>query len=103
MSTHVEYLGFKAQSSTREYAMRVKNVDEDDRHFTVIISNDAFLQNRVRYQDAPEICFIKLQRELVACAEGKGPSRKMRVTDAELDEYRVAHGPKPRSHGIDRS
>jgi hypothetical protein len=103
MSAHLEYLGFRAQESTREYSMRVRNVGEDDRDFTVIIANDAFLQNRVRYQDAPEICFLKLQRELVACAEGKEPSRKLKVSDAELEEYRVAHSPKPRFHGLDRA
>ena len=70
MSAHVEYIGFKAQESTREYAMRVRKVGDDDRDFTIVITNDAFLKNRVRYQDAPEICFIKLQKELGACADG---------------------------------
>jgi hypothetical protein len=102
MSAQVEYLGFQARESTREYAMRVKHLGQDDREYTIIIAIDAFLQNRVRYQDAPEICFQKLQRELDACAEGKEPAKKLKVSNAELEEYRVAHSPKPRLHGLDR-
>lgn len=100
MSAHLEYRGFKAQKATREYAVRVRNAGTDDRDFTLIIANEAFLAHRVRYQDAPEICFLKLQRELTACEEGGEPSRRMKVTDADLEEYRVAHSPKPRLHAL---
>jgi len=102
MTPHVEYLGFKAHKSTREYALRVRKVGADARDFTLVIDNAAFLANRVRYQDAPEICFLKLQRELGACAEGREPSRTLKVTDADLEEYRVAHSPKPKLHGLPR-
>jgi hypothetical protein len=96
MAAHVEYLGFKAQETTREYLLRVREVGEAIRDFTLVIANNAFLKNRVRYQDAPEICFLKLQRELEGCAEGREPSRTLQVTDKDLDEYRVAHSPKPK-------
>jgi hypothetical protein len=100
MTAHVEYLGFKAHKATREYALRVRTAGSDDRDFTLVIENEAFIANRVRYQDAPEICFLKLRRELEACAEGDVPARKMKVTDADLEEYRVAHSPKPRLHAL---
>jgi hypothetical protein len=103
MTNHLEYLGFKAQKSTREYALRVRLAGDDTRDFTLVIDNDAFLSNRVRYQDAPEICFLKLQRELDACSEGAQPARKLKVSNAELEEYRVAHSPKPRLHRLIRS
>lgn len=103
MSAHVEYLGFKAHKSVREYALRVRSADDNTRDFTLVIDNDAFLSNRVRYQDAPEICFLKLQRELDGCSDGKQPARKLKVTNAELEEYRVAHTPKPRLHRFVRS
>ncbi len=103
MGAHVEYLGFKAQKSTREYALRVREVGAEARDFKLVIENNAFLENRVRYQDAPEICFLKLQRELVACAEGKEPSRTLKVTDADLEEYRVAHSPRPKLAGLPRA
>jgi hypothetical protein len=96
MSAHVVYMGFKAEASTREYALRIRNPGDDDRDYVLVIANEAFLTNRVRYQDAPEICFLKLQRELSLCLEGTHPARRLRVTDADLEEYRVAHSPKPR-------
>ena len=61
--------------------------------FTLAISNEAFLTHLVRYQDAPEICFLKLQREMAACGDGL-PALQLRLTDAELEEYKKAHTPK---------
>ncbi len=90
---HVEYVGFTVGDTSREYALRVRQPDGESHAFTLSISNKAFLANRVRYQDAPAICFSKLQRELVACGENL-PALYMEVTDADLEEYRVAHTPK---------
>lgn len=65
----------------------------DCHDFTLAIPNEAFISGRVRYQDAPDICFLKLQRELLACSSGL-PALHMRVSDAELEAYRVAHAPR---------
>jgi hypothetical protein len=100
MAPQLQYLGFKAQKTVREYAVRVRRVGVDVRDFTIIIDNAAFLANRVRYQDAPEICFLRLQRELDACPEGEEPSRTLKITDAELEAYRIAHSPKPKALGL---
>lgn len=96
MSAHVVYMGFKAEPSAREYALRIRTPGDPDRDFILVIANEAFRSNRVRYQDAPEICFLKLQRELSLCLEGTHPAKKLKVTDADLEEYRVAHSPKPK-------
>jgi hypothetical protein len=90
---HVEYLGFKANGTGREYTLRVRQGANDPRDVTLVISNEAFLAHRVRYQDAPDICFLKLQRELASCADGFRESL-MTVSDADLEEYRTAHAPK---------
>ena len=92
--THVEYVGFRANGPTREYTLFLRRVDDDSLTFTLLIPNEAFLSHRVRYQDAPEICFLKLQRDLLACSEGL-PGARLTVTDAELEDYRLAHAPKP--------
>ena len=62
--------------------------------FTVAIPNEAFLSGRVRYQDAPDICFLKIQRELSEGGEGSVPARTLRMTDQELEEYKLSHTPK---------
>ncbi len=97
-TTLVEYLEFRAGSDTREYRLRVRRGD-DSWGVTVAIPNEAFLSGRVRYQDAPDICFLKVQKELAA-ADGMPPARAHGMTDEELEEYRIAHTPKnPRRRG----
>ena len=87
------YVGFKVNGATRDYTLRVTTLGGEDRDFVLAIPNKAFLARRVRYQDAPEICFLKLRRALAGCAGLAGT--RMIVPNAELDEYRKAHAPPP--------
>jgi hypothetical protein len=91
--THVEYVGFTTVRDRREYRLRVQEggVFHD---FVLAISLEAFLTRRARYQDAPEICFLKLQRALAECV-GTLPDARLSISDVELEEYRTAHSPKP--------
>jgi hypothetical protein len=94
----VEYVGFSTRGAAREYTLRARRVaGEDLLQFTVVIPSEAFTAGRVRYQDAPEICFAKLQRELLACTEGL-PAGRLIVTDADLADYRTAHTAPQRGH-----
>jgi hypothetical protein len=91
--TSVEYRDFTAGEATRVYHLRVRRGGEIH-DFTVAIANEAFLHGRVRYQEAPDICYLKLQREVATCGEDGLPARALSMTDQELEEYRVAHAPK---------
>lgn len=93
-SPQVEYVGFAAKETAREYTLRVKQPTGASDDFTLAISNQAFLERRVRYQDGPDLCFLKLQRELAANV-GTLPSSYLSVSDAEIEAYRTAHTPKP--------
>jgi hypothetical protein len=97
-TTQVEYVSFKAIGAVREYHLRVRR-GTDVHDFTVAIPNEAFLSGRVRYQDAPDVCFLKLQRELAAGEDGAFPARALKMTDQELEEYKVAHTPKNTRRG----
>ncbi len=90
MAPQVEYVGFKTKASSREYTLVIKKVGSDPRTFTVAIPSVAFLAHRVRYQDGPEICFLKLQRAL-ATAPGDLPPKHVTVTDADLKAYKDEH------------
>jgi hypothetical protein len=92
ITTNVEYLDFTAGEVAREYHLRVRRGAEAH-DVTVVIPNEAFLSGRVRYQDAPDVCFLKIQKELTE-AEGGVPARTLRMSDEELEEYKVAHTPK---------
>jgi len=90
----VQYVGFESKPSVREYTFTVKDAGSERREFTFSIENEAFASHRVRYQDAPSICSLKLHAELAAFANH--PSETCyRVTGAELDSFREAHSPKP--------
>lgn len=93
-STQVEYVGFKTEGASRIYQLRTRQPGGASSDFTLTIPTEAFQSGRVRYQDAPEICFLRLQSELLAC-DGRLPPLNLRVTDADLEQYRVAHAPKP--------
>lgn len=92
-SYRTEYKGFTVNEASRDYTVRVTAHGAEARKFIVAISNNAFLTRRVRYQDAPGICFLKLQRALAGCPDLA--AARLTVTDAELEEYRVANAPPP--------
>ena len=76
-------MGFECTSAGRAYRLRVDGVGEP-RLFTVTILTAAFDTRKARFQDAPELCFARLQREL--------------ATNAELaDGLAVRRSPPPRS------
>lgn len=81
-----EYLGFSVNETTRAYQLKVTQASGEERVYTVSIKNRAFLEQRVRYQDGPAICFLKLERELAACGDG-APPLNLRVTDTELADF----------------
>ena len=91
----VQYLGFESKAAVREYRFTVIAKDtHEPRDFTLTIENEAFASHRVRYQDAPSICSLRLHTELAAFANYPAETH-YRITGAELDSYREAHSPKP--------
>ena len=89
----VEYVGFRTEGALRQYELRVRQPTGEVRDFTLAIPIEAFVAGRVRYQDAPEICFLKLQRALAASTDPL-PVSHLGVSNAELEEYRAAHAPR---------
>ena len=89
----LQYVGFESQGAVREYAFTVRGKDGAFSEYFVTIANDAFVAHRVRYQDAPEICSLRLHREFAA-GNDHPLSARFSVTDAELADYKEAHTPK---------
>jgi hypothetical protein len=88
----IQYVGFEAKPLVREYTFSVREAGQL-REFTFTIPNEAFDSRRIRYQDAPDFCSLKLRAELAANAN-RPPKTHYRITDAELDQYRESHLPK---------
>ena len=96
---HLEYLGFRNAETTREYHLLVRRADGQCYEFTLAVAQEAFLAGRVRYQDAAEICFWKMQRALEAWDQAPGSeplATRQAVSETDLLEYRDAHAVKPR-------
>jgi hypothetical protein len=89
----LQYVGFESKGAVREYAFMLRGTDGASSEYFVTIPNDAFVAHRVRYQDAPDICSLRLHREFTTRTDHP-PSTRFSVTDAELADYQEAHTPK---------
>ena len=74
----VFYVGFETTREGREYTLRVSD-GVAARLFVLLITHEAFASRAARFQDAPDLCFGKLQRELVA-----DPGQVIRLTGVVL-------------------
>jgi hypothetical protein len=90
---NVQYVGFEAKALVREYNFLVRRALNETSEFTLTIGNEAFNSRRVRYQDAPEICSLKLHRELAAFGNHP-PHAHYLISELDLDDYRNSHAPK---------
>jgi hypothetical protein len=89
----VQYVGFTAREIAREYSFVVREIPGESREFTFSISNEAFNAHRARYQDGPNICSLKLYREL-ATSLNHPLETHYAITETELDTYRDSHAVK---------
>jgi hypothetical protein len=90
---NVQYVGFEAKALVREYSFIVRRALDETSKFTLTIGNEAFGSHGVRFQDAPEICSLRLHRELAVF--GSDPPRAhYRISETDLDDYRSSHAPK---------
>jgi hypothetical protein len=88
----VQFVGFEVKPLAREYIFTVRESSTERREFTLAISNEAFNGHRVRYQDAPDVCSMKLRRELATYANHP-PETRYEISEADLDDYRTMHSP----------
>jgi hypothetical protein len=92
----IQYLGFQPKPRGREYSYRVVDPRSDPRQFTLTISNQAFAERHVPYQDAAAICYQKLQSELATETADRPLRRHLTVSDQDLDAYREKYRPAKR-------
>ena len=82
----IRYMGFRSTGDGREYTLRVEG-EGDPRVFVILIPHAAFSERRARFQDAPDLCYAKLQRELALDA-ALAPGKTLVLTAADLADYR---------------
>jgi hypothetical protein len=89
----VQFVGYEVRPLAREYTFTVRESKSETREFTLTIANESFDHRRARFQDAPDICSLRLHRELAADANHSA-NTTFQITDEELDDYRGRHSPK---------
>jgi hypothetical protein len=90
---NVQYVGFEARGLVREYRFVVRGAANHTNDYFFEIENESFSSRHVRFQDAAEICSLRLHRELAA--SGNQPARShFRIGIAELADYCKSHSPK---------
>jgi hypothetical protein len=89
----VGFVGFESKLLGREYIFTVREPSTEPREFRLTITNQAFNDHRVRYQDAPDICSLKLRRELATHAN-RPTDTHFDITDLDLEDYRTSHAPR---------
>jgi hypothetical protein len=93
MPMSIQYAGFHVQPYGRDYTYYVLDPPAVSRHFILTISHQAFAEKRILYQDAADLCYQKLQREILA-ETGEWPlGSHCIISDQELDAYRDTHRP----------
>jgi hypothetical protein len=90
MSVNVQYVGFTAKAMVREYSFMVQESSIDSHEVTFAILNEAFTSRRLSLQNGPDICSLKLHRELADSSNSPLKSH-YRISEAELDAYRESH------------
>lgn len=84
----IRYMGFECTKDGRAYRLRVEGTGEA-RLVTITIPTAAFASRKARFQDAPELCYARLQRQLTddpAFEDGL----ELVLTLEEMDAYREA-------------
>jgi hypothetical protein len=84
----IRYMGFECTQEGRAYRLRVEGMS-DPRLVTVVIPTAAFASRKARFQDAPELCYLRLQREL-AMNTDLPDGLELVITADEMDAYRDA-------------
>jgi hypothetical protein len=79
--------------------LRVDRGADDPRLYTVSVPSEAFDSRRARFQDAPEMCLQRLQRELDENAElPSGSSLVITTATSTLPRVPAAPLPDPQAH-----
>ena len=99
----IQYLGFQLKPRGRDYNYRVIGAKIETREFTLTISNQAFANRQVPYQDAADLCYQKLRKDLAAETAESPVPRHATISIQELDAYRDRHRPRPEALNLNFS
>jgi len=86
------WVSSRGRSSRIQFLLRESSIEPQEITFTIL--NEAFRSHGLGYQDAPDLCSLKLHREM-ANSMDRPLKTHYRISGTELDDYRYSHFPKP--------
>lgn len=95
-TSQIQYLGFQLKPRGRDYLYLVLSKNTENREFTLTISNQSFVEKRMPYQDAADLCYQKLRKDLDFETPEQPLPRHATLSDEDLDEYLEKHRPPKR-------
>ena len=93
MTPNIQYVGFKSKAIVREYSFLLRESSIEPQEITLTILNEAFRSHGLCYQDAQDLCSLKLHREMANSVDDPMKTH-YRISGTELDNYRDSHSPK---------
>jgi len=84
----IQYVGFQLKAHGRDYTYRVIGNQTEEREFIFSISNRAFMEKQLPFQDAAALCYQKLQKALDVETAAHPLPRRTTLSDQDLDAYR---------------
>jgi hypothetical protein len=93
MTVNIQYVGFKSKAIVREYSFLLRESSIEPHEITFTILNKAFRSHGLLYQDAPDLCSLKLHREMAKSVDDPLKTH-YRISGTELDDYRDSHSPR---------
>jgi hypothetical protein len=85
LSGTLRYVGAHSTTDSREYGFILQQ--DEERRFTLVISNADFANRSLSFQEAPDLCYQKLHAALQAEADTPLASA-MCITADDVAEYR---------------
>jgi hypothetical protein len=79
------------QAGYREYGFRVEDKDKSVRQIVLTIDDALFLQHRLMFQEAPDLCYQKVLMDLSNESAQSPIYSRISVTESDIAYYRNTH------------
>ena len=95
----LKFLGVIPRTGHTEYGFRIENEDKSYRLVVLTITNNLFLQNNLKIQEAPDLCYQKVLADLNKETNHYPVPARVAITTADVVQYRDLHpATKTRKH-----
>lgn len=87
----LKFLGVIPQSDYMEYGFRIENEDKSYRLVVLTINNTLFQQHKLKFQEAPDLCYQKVLTDLDNETNDCPIPERIPITSADIVQYRDLH------------